>query len=472
VEGTKRLTEIWRMPVTILSRMVHNREVSAREAAEAALARLDAVNPQINAVVAHRPEDVLMQADRIDRALAAGEDPGPMAGVPVTVKVNTDQTGFATTNGLTLQRDLVAQEDNPVVANLRRAGAVILGRTNTPAFSLRWFTSNLLHGTTRNPRGGGLTPGGSSGGAGAAVAAGIGHLAHGTDIAGSIRYPAYACGVHGLRPTLGRVAAWNPSSPERGIGPQLMAVSGPIGRTIADLRLGLAALAARDVRDPWWVPAPLEGPAVPRRAALCLRPGGLAIVPEVEAALRDAARRLEAAGWTVEEVQDTPSLHEATQLLMQLWLGDGFTGLADAVEREGDPGALAILENIREAAKGLPADAVAQVLPRRAALTRQWLLFLERHPVLLLPVSAELPFPDGLDMQGRAGFERAWHAQLTQTGLPLMGLPGLVVSTGMVGAVPVGVQLVAGRYREDLCLLAGEAIEAGGVPPSPIDPLP
>ena len=460
------------MPVTILSRMVHNREVSAREAAQAALARLDAVNPQINAVVAHRPEDVLMQADRIDRALAAGEDPGPMAGVPVTVKVNTDQTGFATTNGLTLQRDLVAQEDNPVVANLRRAGAVILGRTNTPAFSLRWFTSNLLHGTTRNPRGGGLTPGGSSGGAGAAVVAGIGHLAHGTDIAGSIRYPAYACGVHGLRPTLGRVAAWNPSSPERGIGPQLMAVSGPIGRTIPDLRLGLAALAARDVRDPWWVPAPLEGPAVPRRAALCLRPGGLAIVPEVEAALRDAARRLEAAGWTVEEVQDTPSLHEATQLLMQLWLGDGFTGLADAVEREGDPGALAILENIREAAKGLPADAVAQVLPRRAALTRQWLLFLERHPVLLLPVSAELPFPDGLDMQGRAGFERAWNAQLTQTGLPLMGLPGLVVSTGMVGTVPVGVQLVAGRYREDLCLLAGEAIEAGGVPPSPIDPLP
>jgi amidase len=123
VEGTKRLTEIWRMPVTILS----------REAAQAALARLDAVNPQINAVVAHRPEDVLMQADRIDRALAAGEDPGPMAGVPVTVKVNTDQAGFATTNGLTLQRDLVAQEDNPVVANLRRAGAVILGRTNTPA---------------------------------------------------------------------------------------------------------------------------------------------------------------------------------------------------------------------------------------------------------------------------------------------------------------------------------------------------
>src|SRR5947209_11088737 len=123
---------------------------------------------------------------------------------------------------------------------------------------------------TRNPRDPGITPGGSSGGAGAAVAAGIGHIAHGTDIAGSIRYPAYACGVHGLRPTLGRVAAYNASSPERGIGPQLMGVSGPIGRTIADLRAALAAMAAPDPRDPWWTPAPLVGPDRPPYAAFCL----------------------------------------------------------------------------------------------------------------------------------------------------------------------------------------------------------
>jgi len=465
------LTEIWQLSATALADLIRRREISARAAAEAALARLDAVNPQLNAVVAHRPDDVRAQADEVDRAIAAGEAPGILAGVPVTVKVNTDQTGFASTNGVTLQRDLIAVSNSPVVDNLRRAGAVILGRTNTPAFSLRWFTSNRLHGATANPRDRRLTPGGSSGGAASAVAAGIGHLAHGTDIGGSIRYPAYACGVHGLRPTLGRVAAYNATAPERGIGPQLMAVSGPIGRTIADLRLGLAALSAPDARDPWWVPAPLEGPPVKRHAALCLRPGGLAIVPEVEAALRDAARRLEAAGWTVEEVADTPSLHEATELQVRLWLGDGFQAFADAVAREGDAGALAVIDAVRATALSLPPDIVAKSLLRRAALTREWLLFLDRYPVLLVPVSAELPFPDGLDLESPAARERVWRAQLVQTGLPLMGLPGLTVSTGLVGTAPVGVQLIAGRYREDLCLLAGEAIEAGGVPPSPIDPI-
>src|SRR5262245_20316173 len=305
------MAHLWSLSAIELAGLVRTRKASAREAAEAALQRLDAVNPKINAIVAHRPEEVRARADAIDRMIAGGQDPGPLAGVPVTVKINVDQAGFATTNGAKLQKDLVAQTNSPVVDNLLRAGAVVLGRTNAPAFSLRWFTSNLLHGNTRNPRDPSRTPGGSSGGAAAAVAAGIGHLGHGTDIAGSIRYPAYACGIHGLRPTLGRVPAYNASSPERGIGPQLMAVSGPIGRTIADLRAGLIAMSARDRRDPWWTPAPLAGPDAPRHAALCLRPGGLPIVVEVEAALRDAARRLSDAGWSVEEIGDTPSLHEA-----------------------------------------------------------------------------------------------------------------------------------------------------------------
>ena len=201
------MSELWRLSAAELASLIRKREVSAVQGAQSALARLDAVNSRINAVVDHRPEDALSQAAALDQRLARGEDPGPLAGVPVTVKVNVDQAGYATTNGVTLQKDVIAQANNPVVDNLLRAGAVVLGRTNTPAFSLRWFTSNQLHGDTRNPRNAALTPGGSSGGAAAAVAAGIGHIAHGTDIAGSIRYPAYACGVHGLRPTLGRVAA-------------------------------------------------------------------------------------------------------------------------------------------------------------------------------------------------------------------------------------------------------------------------
>jgi len=464
------VTELWRLSATEMARRIRSREVSAREAAQAALDRLDAVNPALNAVVEHRPAEVLAQADAVDQAIGRGEDPGPLAGVPVTVKINADQAGYATSNGLTMQRDLMAATSNPVVDNLRRAGAVLLGRTNAPAFSLRWFTDNRLFGPTRNPRDPRLTPGGSSGGAASAVAAGIGHLAHGTDIAGSIRYPAYACGIHGLRPTPGRVPAYNATHPERGIGPQLMAVSGPIGRTIADLRLGLQAMAAPDPRDPWWTPAPLEGPPMPRRAALCLRPGGLEIVPEVEAALLDAARRMEAAGWVVETVDDTPSLHEATALLFRLWLGENYAGMMAAAEREGDPAALAVLGGVRAEAEALPANGVTDALVRRATLLRAWMGFLDRHPVLLLPVSAELPFPDGLDVQP-GGWERVWRAQLVQTGLPPLGLPGLTVSTGMAGTGTVGVQVVAGRFREDLCLLAGEAIEAGGVPVAPVDPV-
>ncbi|TAI59934.1 amidase family protein, partial [Bradyrhizobium sp. Leo170] len=158
------MEELWRLSAADLAGLIKSKKVSAREAATAALARLDAVNPKLNAVVDHRPAEVLARADAIDAAIARGEDAGALGGVPVTIKVNVDQEGFATTNGLKLQRDVIAKANNPVVENLRKAGAVLLGRTNCPAFSYRWFTTNLIHGDTKNPRDGGITPGGSSGG--------------------------------------------------------------------------------------------------------------------------------------------------------------------------------------------------------------------------------------------------------------------------------------------------------------------
>jgi len=464
------MQDIWRLSAAELAGLIRSKKVSAKEAASAGLARLDAVNPKINAVIEHRPREVLAQAEAIDAAIARNEALGPLVGVPVTVKVNIDQAGFATTNGLKLQRDIIAQSNSPVIDNLRKAGAVILGRTNCPAFSYRWFTTNLVHGDTKNPRDASITPGGSSGGAGAAVAAGIGHIAHGTDIAGSIRYPAYVCGVHGLRPTVGRIAAFNAALPERTIGPQISAVSGPLARSIGDIRIALAAMSGKDARDPWWVPAPLEGPAMPKRAALCLQPDGLETSAEVKAAVADSGKRLQRAGWTVEEVAPPP-LREAADLQTKLWLGDGYEAQLAAAEREGDPGALACLRGNRAKVFPFDADAYSRALTRRATLTREWLQFFETYAVLLMPVSGELPFPDGLDMRDEASFARVWRAQLTQIAIPFMGLPGLTVSTGLVGKVPVGVQVVSGRYREDLCLLAGEAIEAGGTPPSPIDPV-
>jgi amidase len=465
------MSDLWRLSAADLAALIRSKQVSARDAASDALARLDAVNPAINAVIDHRPEAVLKEAVAVDAALARGEQVGPLAGVPVTVKVNIDQAGFATTNGLTLQRDVIAKRDSPVVDNLRKAGAVILGRTNCPAFSYRWFTTNLVHGDTRNPRDPSLTPGGSSGGAGAAVAAGIGAIAHGTDIAGSIRYPAYACGVHGLRPTLGRVATFNAVLPDRPIGPQLCAVSGPLARTVGDLRLALAAMSGRDARDPWWVPAPLQGPPMPKRAALCVAPDGLETAPEVAAAVIDAGKRLERAGWTVELIETTPPMREPADLNSKLWLGEGYEAQLAAAEREGDPGALACLRGIRPAVFPFDSDTLSKALTRRITLTREWLLFLEHYAVLLTPVSGELPFPDHLDRKDDASFARVWRAQLPQIAIPFMGLPALSVATGLVGRIPVGVQVVSGRYREDLCLAAGEAIEAGGTPPSPIDPV-
>ncbi len=461
------MQDLWRMSATELASLIKSKEVSAKESAEAALTRLYSVNPMINAVVDYRPDDVMMQAKAIDAAIARVEELGPLAGVPVTTKIGADQEGFATSDGMKLQRDNIASTDNPAIANLRKSGAILLGRTNSSAASYRWFSTNLLHGNTKNPRDPNITPGGSSGGAGAAVAAGIGQIAHGSDIAGSIRYPAYACGVHGLRPSLGRVPHFNPSSVGRSIGGQIGAVSGPIARSISDLRIALQAMAAPDPFDPWYAQAPLIGPPKAKRAGMCINPDGLDPVPEVVAAVLDAGQRLRQAGWDVEEITETPPMQEAADIQAKLWLGDGYEFQLEMAKREGDPGALACLNGMRE--KVHPFD-LSTALSRRDMLVRAWFAFLESYPVLLMPISGELPSPDNLDLKDQASLDRVWHAQMPQVSIPLMGLPALSVSTGLVRRVPVGVQLVAARFREDLCLSAGEAIEAGGTPSAVVDP--
>jgi amidase len=187
-------------------------------------------------------------------------------------------------------------------------------------------------------------------------------------------------------------------------------------------------------------------------------------------AILDAGRRLSEAGWEVEEIEDTPPVPEAAEIHEALWLGDGFAELVAAAEREGDPGALATVAGVQAKAKTYPPDVVARSLVRRTTLMREWRMFLAKNPVLILPVSAELPFPDGLDLLGDAGFQRVWEGQLVMRALAAMGLPGLTVSTNLVGSVPVGVQVVAGHFREDLCLRAAKAIADRGTPPSPIDP--
>jgi amidase len=463
------MTEYWRLSAAEIVTRVKNRDLSAEEVIASSLQRLQQVNPKINAVVQEMPEQALAAARALDDRIVAGEAVGALAGVPVTIKVNIDQQGFANTNGIRIQQDLVAQQDSPVVTNLLNAGAIVVGRTNTPAFSMRWFTRNSLHGHTLNPRNTTLTPGGSSGGGAASVAAGICAIGHGTDIAGSIRYPAYACGLHGIRPSFGRIPAVNRSLPDRHIGAQLTAVSGPMARSIDDLKLGLEAMSAPSPLDPWWVPAPFEQAPPEKKAAICIAPDGLEITAEVEAALRQAASQLEEAGWEIDEV-DCPPMREAMQLQLLLWMSEYAYSGGEAVVREDDPDANFVYAQLLASCPKPTMATLMEALQSRVRLMRDWEIFLQQYPVLLCPVSAEAPFPDQLDVQSVESFQRVLEAQMTQIGLPLMGMPAISVATSGAAANPMGVQLVAARFREDILFNAASAIAARNPPLEVADP--
>lgn len=453
----------WSLTAAELSPLIARREISAREVIVATLAHIDATNPALNAIVQRMDAEALAEADAIDARLANGETLGPLAGVPVTIKVIADQKGHATTNGLKTQSSLIASTDSPVVANLRKAGAVIVGRTNTPAFSLRWFTRNGLHGATLNPHDPTLTPGGSSGGAGAAVATGMGAIAHGTDIAGSIRYPAFACGVHGLRPSLGRVPGFNATAGDRLIGGQLMAVGGPLARSIPDLALALAAMAMPDPRDPWYQAMPLAGPPAAKRIAYVEAPDGMPVAEPIRAALRDAALRLQEAGYQVEAVA-TPPWREAMALQLQLWMAEfRHTNLA-GLRAEDDPDANFVYAQMTRHCPETDLHGMMETLRQRARLTRLWRGFLAEWPLVLCPVSGALPFKDHRDTASEADFDAVLEAQLPLIATPFMGLPGLTVSTGRHGTAPVGVQLVADLYREDLLFAAGAILAPTPIP--------
>lgn len=465
--------DLWRLSASEMAARVASRDVSSTELVESCLQRLDAVNPYVNAIVDVLAGSALAAAALADAAVQRGEPLGPLHGVPVTVKVNVDMAGRATTNGVVAFKDLVAGEDSPVVANLRKAGAIIIGRSNAPAFSYRWFTDNDLHGRTLNPWNAQLTPGGSSGGAAAAVALGIGAIAHGNDLGGSIRYPAYACGVAGLRPSSGRVPAYNPTQArDRTLAVQLASVQGPLARTVGDLRLALAAMAAPDARDPWWMPvAPAVGaPSFPARVAVCAELPGVATDAAVADAVRRAARWLEDAGCVVEEVVP-PRLNEASELWLSLVTTEAASGLAETIESHGDAAIRKAFGSQRRLATTLDLAGYASGLAQRTGLLREWQQFFERYPLLLMPVSSRSPFTIDEDQLGDAQLRGIIDAQGPLTATALLGLPGLAVPTGLSDGLPTGVQIVAGRFQEALCLAAGEAIEARAGVCTPVDPL-
>lgn len=466
------MTELWRWRAVDLAQAIRSRRISSREAVQSCLDRTAAVNPKLNAIVHLLADSALTQADEADRAVARGEALGPLHGVPMTVKINVDQAGLPTTNGIVALRENIARSDSPVVANLRSAGAIIFGRTNTPAFSMRWFTDNELHGRTLNPWSAGHTPGGSSGGASSAVAAGMGPIAHGNDLAGSVRYPAYCTGIYGLRPSFGRVPAFLPSAPEeRPLSPQLMSVQGPLARNVADLRLALKAMSGFDARDPWWVPAPLEGPAVARpiRIAMTLNSAGRKAHAAIEAAVRRAGQWLSEAGYQVEEVEP-PDMAEVWQLWDLISRNENLLFAKPAIEKMGDAGIRTSFAAQFGKLPMLDMETHLRAIARRSTMIRKWALFMEQYPLVLGPVSAEPPFPQGLDVESQASAERVLDAQGPQFAVPVLGLPALSAPTGSVDGVPIGVQLIGQRFREDLLFDAAEVLEGREPSATPIDP--
>lgn len=466
------MAELWQLDATDLARLIRLGRASAREAVQSCLGRLERVNPAINAVVQRMDAEALAAADAADARRARGEALPALHGVPVTIKVNIDQAGQATTNGVVAFKDKVAAEDSPVVANLRAAGAIVIGRTNTPAFSMRLFTDNALHGRTLNPLDPAISPGGSSGGAGAAIATGIGPIAHGNDIGGSVRVPAYCCGVVGLRTGYGRVGGYSTQGVVgRAIASQLMATQGPLARSVRDLRLALAAMASDGELDTRWADVPLVGPAPPRPIRVALVPevpGGFTDPVQAEA-VRQAGRHLEAAGYAVEETLP-PGIEEAVALWHALGVTELFAALWPQMEKYGDDDGRASMCQWMAQRPARDFQGFLAALAARDALLQRWMAFLATTPLVVMPTLAHLPPPQREDTtpEGQTRVLDSIRAALVA---PLLGLPGLAVPVGRHGRLRPGVQVMAGRFREDLCLDAGEVIEAAEGVVTPVDPM-
>ncbi|HEY1706752.1 MAG TPA: amidase [Rhizomicrobium sp.] len=463
--------ELWRLDATALAALIRQKDVSAREAVQAHLDRMHAVNPALNAVVRDLSDQALAEADAADRTLKSEGPRGALHGVPITTKINTDQAGLPTDNGVVTLKDLIASVDNPVIGSLRKAGGIVIGRTNAPAFSMRLTTDNALHGLTYNPWNRDVTCGGSSGGAGSSLAAGIGAIAQGNDIGGSVRWPAYCNGLVGLRPTIGRIAGFNETgarTAHRGFAGQLMAVNGPLTRSVRDVDLVLPIMAQPDARDPVYVAAPLTGPEGTRRAALVIEDD---LPQATKEAVRRAGRHLAAAGYTVEEAMP-PSLDRLPALWGNIGMCELGTLLVPMASKIGDEGMERTTNAFWELLGHRDLERYQAALRERDTILRNWSLFLATFDVVILPACGALSLAVGCDTKGNDAMREVMHAFRFQVGLPVLGLPVLAVPMGMNEGLPMGVQILSARFREDRCIAAGRIIEAQEPAITPIDPVP
>ena len=458
---TKR-TPLWQWSACDLAAAIAAREISCEVVVGSALERMRSTNASINAVVDDLGDEAMRLALARDKAVREGAALGPLHGVPVTIKENIDQKNRATTNGVAAFANVIAADDAPVVRNLLLAGAVPIGRTNTPEFSFRATTDNELHGRTFNPWNDTASAGGSSGGAAAGVMMGYGALAHGNDIGGSLRFPAYACGAATVKPGLGRVPAFNPSaSAERGILAQLMSVQGLIAREVRDVRVGMQALLRYDALDPWMVPMPFRGAPIgaPIKVALTKNMHEFALHPAVEHALDSARESLQGAGYEVVEVEP-PLLREAADVGVRCLFGETKAMLGADIDKYGSATVQGIFAEYERQFQPYHGHDLLRAMAERARFVRAWNVFLEQWPLVLTPFLPKPIFRWDRDTQGAEGVREVLGCAIYSYSMNFMGLPAGNVPAAMHEGHPVGVQIVAQRFREDLILDALEVIES------------
>ena len=447
------MNELCNLSALELAAMIRAKQVSSREVVDAHLARIEEINPTINAITVVLADQARSAADAADRT----EPARPLHGVPITVKENIDLMGTPTTSGLTVLAEAMPTSNAPVVERMIAAGAIPIGRTNLPELGLRIDTSNALRGRTGNAWNPALTPGGSSGGEGAAIGSRMSPLGLGNDIGGSLRAPAFCNGVVGMRPTMHRVPEATTIEPIDGaLCGQLMATDGPMARTVADVRFALGLLNGADPRDPLSVDVALDRPPVGRRVAGIVTAGiGAGVAPAAVAGVRMAADALVAAGWEIEEIELPEFQH-----VFEVWnriMCDDIPAMLAAVAPVIDPRLVAALEGHLAYPYQVDLPRMA-VYPERLRLMRVWSEMFVSTPVVVTPVWPDVQFPGDADLE--RGIDFITHMLQFATPAPLLGLPSLAVPTGVLDGLPTGAQIHADRWNDHYALDAGAAIES------------
>jgi Asp-tRNA(Asn)/Glu-tRNA(Gln) amidotransferase A subunit family amidase len=448
-----------------LARRIATGDLTSAEVVAVSLARIAEVNPLLNCFCSVWEEEAPAAAVAADAAVAGGDALGPLHGVPIAVKDTTPIAGHRTTLGSYTHESWIPDRDAWIVGALRRAGAIIVGTTTSPEFAWTLVTESPLWGVTRNPWDLTRTPGGSSGGSAAAVAAGCVPLAEGTDMGGSVRIPAAWCGIVGLKPGIGRI-------PMDGL-PGLfdsMSHHGGLARSVDDVRLFLLATQGPDDADILSVPCPLDlsrpvEPAVEGvRLALSVDLGCWAVDPAIEAAVRSAATALEGAGAVVEEVEVEvrPRDEEVWRDLWSVFMAGYYGHLVAAHRERMDPGVLRLIER----GEGLSAVHMKRLEIERTDLWRRIARVLAHHEAIVCPTMATGPLSASRAERqaaaaGRADDGRYHSSDMTAPFNLVAPCPALSVPCGLdADGMPVGVQIAGRRWREDTVLRIGGALEA------------